>query len=391
MIDLDSDLQRLADELNHALIRQLVDKGALTTPEWRAAFEEIPRHLFAPKFTLPDNLGGQSHDAADSARREEWLRAVYHNEALLTDFDEQGVLVSSCSAPTVVATMLEHSGATEGDSVLEIGTGTGWTAALLSRRLGSGSVTSVDVNPTYVDQARERLDALGLAPALAVADGYLGYPQRAPYDRIIATASLRKVPPAWLEQTRPGGTILTDIRGAFAGNLARLTVDADQTARGQFLPTKLNFMPLRSPDQPFRLLPELSSRAVHEAGQSRTTRLAPGVLRECGRVFAFFAQLAMPGTKSGHVKVEDGPMYFCLTDPRTGAWARVDTAAGDPAADRPVTQGGDRRLWDELEAAHEQWLQLQQPRPEDFTILITPDGKQLVAHPAADKRWSLPL
>nr|WP_225957921.1 methyltransferase domain-containing protein [Amycolatopsis lexingtonensis] len=373
------------------MIRQLADKGVLTTPAWRAAFEETPRHLFVPRFTLPDNLGGQSHYAADPERQEDWLRAVYHDEALLTDFDEQGVLVSSCSAPTVVATMLEQSGATEGDSVLEIGTGTGWTAALLSHRLGSESVTSVDVNPAYVDQARERLDALGLAPRLAVADGYGGYPERAPYDRIIATASLRKVPPAWLAQTRPGGTILTDIRGAFAGNLARLTVGSDQSARGQFLPTKLNFMPLRSPDQPFRLLPELSSRAVHEAGKSRTTRLAPGALRERGRVFAFFAQLAMPGTESGHVKVTDGPIYFCVTDPGTGAWARVEVTPGDPAADRQVTQGGDRQLWDELEAAHEQWLRLGQPRPEDFTILIRPGGEQVVALPASDTRWSLPL
>ena len=229
-----------------------------------------------------------------------------------------------------------------------------------------------------------------MAPTLAVADGYLGYPQRAPYDRIIATASLRQVPPAWLAQTRPGGTILTDIRGAFAGNLARLTMDEDQTASGQFLPTKLNFMPLRSPDQPFRLLPELSSRAVHEAGESRMTRLAPGVLREPGRVFAFFAQLAMPGTASGHVKARDA-MYFCLTDPRTGSWARVDTAPGDPAGDREVTQGGDRQLWDELEAAHELWTQLGQPRPEDFSISVTPDGEQVVTHPATDTRWFLPL
>ncbi|MEV5719375.1 methyltransferase domain-containing protein [Amycolatopsis mediterranei] len=391
MIDLDSDLQRLADDLHHALVQQLVDKGALTTPAWRAAFEALPRHLFAPKFTLPDNLGGQSHDAADRARREDWLRAVYQDEALLTDFDERGILVSSCSAPTVVATMLEQSGATEGDSVLEIGTGTGWTAALLSHRLGSETVTSVDVNPAYVTQAREQLDALGLAPTLSVADGYLGYPQRAPYDRIIATASLRQVPPAWLGQVRPGGTILTDLRGAFAGNLARLTVDAKQSACGQFLATRLNFMPLRSSEQPFRQQPELSSRAAQEAGETRTTRLAPTVLRERGRVFAFFAQLAMPGTESGHVKVTDGPMYFCLTDPRAGAWARVEATTGDPAADRQVTQGGVRRLWDELEAAHEQWLQLGQPRPEDFTISITPDGEQVVAHPATDQQWSLPL
>ncbi|MEU4517361.1 hypothetical protein AB0F52_01430 [Amycolatopsis sp. NPDC024027] len=108
-------------------------------------------------------------------------------------------------------------------------------------------------------------------------------------------------------------------------------------------------------------------------------------------MFAFFAQLAMPGTESGYVKVTDGPMHFCLTDPHTGAWARVEATSGDPAAEREVTQGSDRRLWDELAAAHEQWLHLQQPRPEDFSILVKLEGEQVVAHPATGTGWLLPL
>jgi hypothetical protein len=81
-------------------------------------------------------------------------------------------------------------------------------------------------------------------------------------------------------------------------------------------------------------------------------------------------------------------MYSCLTDPRTEAWARVQIHA---LADRPVTQGGGRLLWDELEAAHELWQQLHEPRPEDFTITITPDGQQLVSLPGTDHSWTLPL
>lgn len=180
VIELDSRLQQLADELNHALIEHVATSGTLTTPAWRAAFQAVPRHLFAPRFTLPDNLGRQTLNAADSAQREEWLRAAYHNDALLTEFDEHDIPISSCSSPSVVATMLESSQAAEGDTVLEIGTGTGWTAGLLAHRLGSDTVTSVDVNSHCVTDAWERLDRLGLTPTLAVADGYLGYPPRAP-------------------------------------------------------------------------------------------------------------------------------------------------------------------------------------------------------------------
>lgn len=391
VIELDGRLRQLAEELNHALIEHLVDIGKLTTPAWRAAFEAVPRHLFAPRFTLPQNLGSQTHDGTDSSQREEWLRAVYRNEALLTDSDEHNIPTTSCSAPSVVATMLESSQASEGDRVLEIGTGTGWTAGLLAHRFGSDAVTSVDINERCAVRARQRLARLGLNPTLAMADGYLGYPACAPYDRVIATAALRQVPPAWLEQTRAGGTILTDLRGDFAGNLALLTVEANQFARGRFLPETVRFMPLRSGEQPFEQLPELSARAVRESGEQRTTGLDPAVLQR-GSEFAFFAQLALPGTEAGHVIVRDGevrgPMYFCLTDPRSQAWARVTT---DTTAKREITQGGDRRLWDELEAAHELWNELGRPRPESFTIVVSPDGGQAVELPEAVRSWNLPL
>jgi hypothetical protein len=231
------------------------------------------------------------------------------------------------------------------------------------------------------------LDALDLTPTLAACDGYQGYEPHAPYDRIIATAALRQVPPAWLGQVRPGGTILVDLRGDFAGNLALLTVEADQFAHGRFLPTGVNFMPLRSEQQPFELLPELSSRAVNEPGQSRLTSLDPAVLGN--RAFAFFAQVSLPGTETGQVRVKGGPRYFCLTDPGSGAWARVEL--GDQAAGRPVTQGGERRLWDEWEVAYEWWEQLDQPRPEDFAISISAEGQQEVRLAGAEGVWRLPV
>jgi protein-L-isoaspartate(D-aspartate) O-methyltransferase len=386
VVELDSRLRHLADELNAALIDRMVREGTLSSPAWRAAFEAVPRHLFAPRFTLPDQVGGPVLDVADSTRREEWLRAAYQSKPLLTDLEEHNIATTSCSAPAVVAIMLESSEITEGQSVLEIGTGTGWTAGLLAHRLGSDAVTSVDIKPACVAAARDRLHALGLNPTLVAGDGYLGYAPRASYDRTIATASLRRVPPAWLGQVRPGGKILTDLRGSFAGNLALVTVGADQSAHGRFLAETVYFMPLRSEHQPFQMLTDLSSRAVNEPGEQRMTGLDPAVLGE--RSFKFFAQVALPGTEAGPIRVTDGPWYFCLTDPASLSWARVDTGM---TADRAVTQGGDRRLWEELEAAHDLWQHLDQPRPEDFTITITPDGQQFVAHPGAGRRWTLPL
>jgi protein-L-isoaspartate O-methyltransferase len=152
VIELDDRLQHLAGELNDALIEHLATSGKLTSPAWRAALRAVPRHLFAPRFTLPDNLGRQTLDGTDSARREEWLRAAYHHDALLTEFDEHDIPISSCSAPSVVATMVEASQASEGDTVLEIGTGTGWTAGLLAtasdRTRSPPSTSTPDASPT---------------------------------------------------------------------------------------------------------------------------------------------------------------------------------------------------------------------------------------------------
>jgi hypothetical protein len=61
------------------------------------------------------------------------------------------------------------------------------------------------------------------------------------------------------------------------------------------------------------------------------------------------------------------------------------------SADRPVTQGGDRRLWDELEATYDLFQRLGQPRPENFSITLASDGHQAVDLPGAARSWSLPL
>jgi len=93
--------------------------------------------------------------------------------------------------------------------VLEIGTGTGYNAALFAHRLGPDAVTTIDLDRELTEVARAHLDAYGTPAARAVAvvtgDGALGCPQRAPYDRLIATCELPQIPGAWLAQVRPGG------------------------------------------------------------------------------------------------------------------------------------------------------------------------------------------
>ncbi|GIH76563.1 methyltransferase, FxLD system [Planobispora longispora] len=160
------------------------------------ALRAVPRHLFLPETAPAD---------------------AYRDEAIVTKRDADGLPISSSSQPTIMALMLDQLGLEPGQRVLEIGTGTGYNAALLACLTGpGGGVVSVDIDPDIVDRARRRLDAAGFPQVDVVcADGAEGFPGRAPYDRVIATVGVWDLAPAWLEQLGPAGRLVVplDLRG----------------------------------------------------------------------------------------------------------------------------------------------------------------------------------
>ncbi|MBV9162615.1 MAG: methyltransferase domain-containing protein, partial [Pseudonocardiales bacterium] len=123
--------------------------------------------------------------------------------------------------------MLEALDVRDGHRVLEIGTGTGYNAALLSHRLGGENVVSIDIDPGLIQMSRRRLEELGYAPTLVAGNGLAGVPDHGPYDRIIATCAVPEVPLAWIEQLAPGGAMLINVRGEVAGVLCLLSKQDD--------------------------------------------------------------------------------------------------------------------------------------------------------------------
>jgi protein-L-isoaspartate(D-aspartate) O-methyltransferase len=189
----------LTDELaqmREQLATRVVADTRIRSERVAAALYAVPRHLFLPE------------------RRPE---VAYQNEAIVTKRDETGQPISSSSQPTIMAIMLDQLDLAPGQRVLEIGAGTGYNAALISHVVGpSGQVTSVDIDPELVGQAREHLARAGFSDVTVVcADGAGGYPERAPYDRVIATVGVSDLAPAWLEQTVPQARIVVplDVRG----------------------------------------------------------------------------------------------------------------------------------------------------------------------------------
>ncbi|MEU6995287.1 methyltransferase domain-containing protein [Streptomyces sp. NPDC046465] len=231
-----------------ALVREIGASGAWQeAPAWRAAFEAVPRHLFVPYYYVGASGGYERlwGEDPDERRRARWLRGCYTDTPLATRVRD-GELVSSSSQPSLMAKMLAELAVPDGEScdVLEIGAGTGYNAALLAHRLGDDHVTTVDLDPEITESARQHLAAAGYRPAVVTGDGAAGCPERAPYDRIIATCTLTSVPRAWLGQCRPGARILAPL----ATGLIALTVADAEHAEGRFLHTPAYFVPLRGGD-----------------------------------------------------------------------------------------------------------------------------------------------
>ncbi|MFJ3229654.1 methyltransferase domain-containing protein [Streptomyces sp. NPDC086787] len=246
---LDRELAGVAVSARAALVREIARSGAFAgDPVWREAFERVPRHLFVPYYYVGvpggfERCWGQSPDPAE---RERWLRGAYVDGPLATRVRD-GELVSSSSQPSLMADMLVELRVREGDRVLEIGAGTGYNAALLAHRLGDDElVTTVDLEPEITESARQHLAAAGHHPVVVTGDGARGVPERAPFDRIIATCTLRAVPHAWLAQCRPGARILTPL----ATGLLALNVRDAGHAEGRFLHTPAYFVPLRGEHRP---------------------------------------------------------------------------------------------------------------------------------------------
>ena len=188
--------------LHDAYMEDLKSKGAIQSQRVEEAFRAVPRHLF-----LPDSP----------------LQRVYRDESILTK-RQDGQLVSSSSQPTMMAIMLEQLDLQPGHRVLEIGAGTGYNAGLMAHMVGDSSlVTTMDIDEDLAEAARNRLSVAGLdAVTVVCRDGGLGYPEHAPYDRIILTVAAWDIVPAWWEQLKPGGRLVLplDVQGGIQKSVA---------------------------------------------------------------------------------------------------------------------------------------------------------------------------
>jgi protein-L-isoaspartate(D-aspartate) O-methyltransferase len=112
----------------------------------------------------------------------------------------------------MIAIMLEEARLEVGERVLEVGTGSGYHAALLAAIVGPSNVVSIERHQALAERARETLSAAGFGEVtVIVGDGSLGFPARAPYDCILATAGAPRIPESWPSQLAVRGRIVAPV------------------------------------------------------------------------------------------------------------------------------------------------------------------------------------
>jgi len=182
------------------------------------------------------------------------LRLIYSDRALITHLSraragQRPVPVSSSSQPSLMAQMLEDLRLEPGLRVLEVGAGTGYNSALMAAVVGPDRVRSIDVDRGVLAEAWAHLRQFAeRRVALLHADGRLGLPAAAPFDRIMVTASTPRFERAWLEQLAPNGLLSAPV--SLAPGLAFVIVGT--VAEGVCTARPLRaayFMPLRAEDE----------------------------------------------------------------------------------------------------------------------------------------------
>ncbi|WP_053616058.1 methyltransferase domain-containing protein [Nocardiopsis sp. NRRL B-16309] len=361
-------------EALHTALVERID----TTPAIRGAFDAHPRHRFIPDMVWPDATGLPLYRTAHPDR---WALLVYSTDAITTQANDGGSgprnePSSSSSAPQVMADMIAAAGIDEGMHVLEIGTGTGWNAAVLSELVGQkGSVTSVEIDPGVAALARERLTGTGVTVRTAAAP-----PTGEVYDAVIATCAVTHIPASWLRALGEGAPLVlpwsphpaahstpiaalrqgTPVTGPFVREGAFMR---DRTQR----PGDLPFPGLGQPPTPLAPFPVGSVELIGSGMMTQLLLMLPEVRLGTGlRPFH--------GEPGRIVWMGSGPSWAYL-------WP-----------DGSVSGGGDRALNEELADAYQRLQDAGLPDLRDFTLRVGAESSSYrVACTALGQHWDHPV
>ncbi|MGF6230743.1 protein-L-isoaspartate(D-aspartate) O-methyltransferase [Inquilinus ginsengisoli] len=341
----------------------------------RGAVRDVPRHRFVHRFQA-DRAGPVEDFAA-----ERHLAAVYSDRVLAHFGPDDAALDSTNSQPSYVLWLLHRLGLEPGHRALEIGSGSGWLAAVIGRLVGDGSVVGVEILADLARRSRGDLAALGIANvAIVEGDGSAGHAAGAAYDRAVITAAVWDPPAALFEQVAEGGRLLLPI--ALAGGAGRdchvavLRRDGDRFRALEAVPGR--FVRFTGPGQErgaerrrFDELPFWPGIGATPTSRRPLSLGARDPARFAGAAYAF--RLFLGQTEPGFTVFDDG----AGDDLAASSFGLVDAAAGSVAVCRPgmLLGYGSPEAVRRLDAAYRRWTALGMPGPAAFELEVVRAGQ----------------
>jgi len=352
-------------------VRELKSKGAIRSRAVERAFRKVERHRLLEGFYVwPEDAPRELTQARfiemplrSGERDPRVLQRIYSDEALVTRLDEEGRPSSSTSQPSLVALMLEELALEPGMRVLEIGTGTGYNAALMAEIVEDPKlITTIDIQEDVVRQTRRLLERAGYGEIRVLCrDGAQGAPEGAPYERVIATVGCPDLSWRWVEQLSTEGRMLIPLQhgGPHCHPLVKLYKLSNEHVRGRVVGWS-GFMPIQGELQ---AEPIWSPIDWHWDAKDREPERSYPPFPECeGPAWWDFHYFLALCDRRAYM----GASGFGLFDPESQAIVAV-TAEG-------IKLWGDEALYEDLRRIYKRWEELDRPRLTDWQVELVPKG-----------------
>ncbi|HDS09971.1 MAG TPA: protein-L-isoaspartate O-methyltransferase [Firmicutes bacterium] len=205
-------IQKRIDLLNNKMLNQVQKNGYLKSPRYLNSFKTVKRHLFTPSiFEMNKNIWEELMVNYDNPQTD-ILEKIYVDRPLVVALKEDDVLTTS-SQPSVMAMMAEAANIVSGMRVLEVGTGSGYNAAVLAEITNNqDNIVTMEIDRQIFNFAKENLIRAGYKKILIInKDGGFSEPVHAPYDSIIVTCAATDISKRWIDQLKIQGTIVVPL------------------------------------------------------------------------------------------------------------------------------------------------------------------------------------
>ncbi|WP_095587410.1 protein-L-isoaspartate O-methyltransferase family protein [Actibacterium ureilyticum] len=365
------------DALRAQVVRQYPDLAG--RDDILALLDQVPRTLYADRYAV---LGETAFKSFDGSARH--MDEVLSDAPLVLSYDAVGLPASTISAPSIVLKFIALLDPQPGEQIVEVGSGCGWMAAMIARRVGpDGHVTGIEILPEVARAASARAARIGPANLTLLAGDFNdALPGLPPQDRIVATAAFDRVPLAMLRALKPDGVLLLPVTIAHAVNAA-LLMDRTGHVIAQ-LPSL--FVPATGAFGVSALLPDWSAATGLAHPGTRSAELSARFDRLGDRAF---------GLRSFVAATEPQGFLSRRPDPKTGksapGWAFGTTYSQGALTitdrDGVFVHGSPDRATEELDRLVARWVAVLRPAPTDLHIRPGPptaDGNALSLVATAD-------